>query len=166
MFWKIFSGIWLCSWKYHRKHIFYLLHTFSQLSNKYIISFLNTEIQKKQNPKKNSSNPVIQKHKRNKTQKKNSSDRAVEARSSGVGVDLCLISDGVDWRWCGLMWRDQSVVVGLELLWSSDWSSVWGVIWALSLSLFVRESGNGLKWKFSLQTISGSKPSKHLVSWK
>ena len=40
MFWKIFSGIWLCSWKYHRKHIFYLLLTFSWLPNEYIISFL------------------------------------------------------------------------------------------------------------------------------
>ena len=39
---------------------------------------------------------------------------------------------------------------------------------ALSLSLFVfaRESRNGFKWKFSLQTISGSKPSKHTVNWK
>ena len=52
MFWKIFSGVWLCSWKYHRKHIFYLLLTFSQLPNKYIISFLNTETQKKQNLEK------------------------------------------------------------------------------------------------------------------
>ena len=50
MFWKIFSGVWLCSWNYHRKHIFYLLLTFSQLPNKYIISFLNTETQTK--PKK------------------------------------------------------------------------------------------------------------------
>ena len=52
MFWKIFSSVWLCSWKYHRKYIFYLLFTFSQLPNKYIISFLNTETQKKQNPEK------------------------------------------------------------------------------------------------------------------
>ena len=52
MFWKIFSGVWLCSWKYRRKHIFYLLLTFSQLPNKYIISFLNTETQKKENQKK------------------------------------------------------------------------------------------------------------------
>ena len=37
---------------------------------------------------------------------------------------------------------------------------------SLSLSLFARESVNGLKWKFSIQTISGSKPSKHLVNWK
>ena len=40
MFRKIFSGIWLYSWKYHRKHIFYLLLTFSRLPNEYIISFL------------------------------------------------------------------------------------------------------------------------------
>ena len=38
--------------KINRKHIFYLLLTFSQLPNKYIISFLNRETQKKQNPKK------------------------------------------------------------------------------------------------------------------
>ena len=30
-FQKIFSGVWLCSWKYHRKHIFYLLLTFSHI---------------------------------------------------------------------------------------------------------------------------------------
>ena len=31
MFRKIFSDVWLCSWKYHRKHIFYLLLTFSHI---------------------------------------------------------------------------------------------------------------------------------------
>ena len=31
MFRKIFSNVWLCSWKYHRKHIFYLLLTFSHI---------------------------------------------------------------------------------------------------------------------------------------
>ena len=35
-----------------------MLLTFSQLQNKYIISFLNRETQKKQNPKKKSSNSV------------------------------------------------------------------------------------------------------------
>ena len=40
MFRKIFSDVWLCSWKYHKKHIFYLLLTFSQLPNEYIISFI------------------------------------------------------------------------------------------------------------------------------
>ena len=37
---------------------------------------------------------------------------------------------------------------------------------SISVSIFARESGNDLKWKFSLQTISGSKPSKHPVNWK
>ena len=31
MFLKIFSDVWLCSWKYRRKHIFYLLLTFSHI---------------------------------------------------------------------------------------------------------------------------------------
>ena len=31
MFQKVFSDVWLCSWKYHRKHIFYLLLTFSHI---------------------------------------------------------------------------------------------------------------------------------------
>ena len=31
MFQKIFSDVWLCSWKYHKKHIFYLLLTFSHI---------------------------------------------------------------------------------------------------------------------------------------
>ena len=37
---KIFYDVWLYSWKYHRKHIFYLLLTFSQLPNKHIMSFI------------------------------------------------------------------------------------------------------------------------------
>ena len=52
MLWKIFSSVWLWCWKYHRKHIFYLLLTFSQLPNKYIISFLNPETQIKPRKKK------------------------------------------------------------------------------------------------------------------
>ena len=48
MFWKIFFDVWLCSWKYHRKHIFYLLLTFSRLPNKYIISFISQNTNKTQ----------------------------------------------------------------------------------------------------------------------
>ena len=53
MFRKKFSNIWLCSWKYHRKHIFYLLLTFSRLPNDYIISFIpqNTNKTQKKNHK-------------------------------------------------------------------------------------------------------------------
>ena len=54
MFWKIFSDVWLCSWKYHRKHIFYLLLTFSHifLVTKWIHNIIHSS-KHKQNPKKN-----------------------------------------------------------------------------------------------------------------
>ena len=58
MFRKIFSGVWLCSWKYHRKHIFYLLLTFSRLPNEYIISFIPQYRNTNKTQKKKSSNPV------------------------------------------------------------------------------------------------------------
>ena len=48
MFRKIFSDVWLCSWKYYRKHIFYLLLTFSRLPNEYIISFIPQNTNKTQ----------------------------------------------------------------------------------------------------------------------
>ena len=37
MFRKIFSNVWLCYWKYHKKHIFYLLHTFSTCSTHFLL---------------------------------------------------------------------------------------------------------------------------------
>ena len=55
MFRKLFSGVWLCSWKYHRKHIFYLLLTFSHIFSvaKRIYNIIHSSIQKhKQNPEK------------------------------------------------------------------------------------------------------------------
>ena len=54
MFWKIFSDVWWCSWKYHRKHIFYLLlafsHIFSITKRLYNIIYSSKY---KQNPEKN-----------------------------------------------------------------------------------------------------------------
>ena len=55
MFRKMFSSVWLCSWKYHRKHIFYLLFTFSHIFSvaKQIYNIIYSSIQKhKQNPEK------------------------------------------------------------------------------------------------------------------
>ena len=58
MFQKIFSNVWLCSWKYHRKHIFYLLLTFSHIFSvaKWIYNIIHFS-KHKQNPEKKSSNP-------------------------------------------------------------------------------------------------------------
>ena len=52
MFRKIFSDVWLCSWKYHRKHIFYLLLTFSHILS--VTKRIHIHSSKhKQNPEKN-----------------------------------------------------------------------------------------------------------------
>ena len=54
MFRKIFSDVWLCSWKYHRKYIFTFstccshFLTFSWLPNDYIISFIHQNTNKTQ----------------------------------------------------------------------------------------------------------------------
>ena len=58
MFRKIFSDVWLYSWKYHRKHMFYLLLTFSHIFSvtKRIYNIIHSS-KHKQNPKKKSSNP-------------------------------------------------------------------------------------------------------------
>ena len=56
MFRKIFFDVWLRSWKYHRKHIFYLLLIFSHIFSvaKRIYNIIHSSIQKhKQNPEKN-----------------------------------------------------------------------------------------------------------------
>ena len=54
MFRKIFSDVWLCSWKYHKKHIFYLLLTFSHIFSvtKRIYNIIYSS-KHKQNPEKN-----------------------------------------------------------------------------------------------------------------
>ena len=172
MFWKIFSGVWLCSWKYHRKHIFYLLLTFSQLPNKYIISFLNIETQKKQNLEKKfiKSGQIERRRKREVRGAAIGAVRGAMLRSTRccnrLGAAIGAMRSLLDRRSvigsvCGRRTKSRSgacatVVVGLEL----------GLRTRLSLSLSARESGNGLKWKFSLQTNSGSNPLKHTVNWK
>ena len=53
MFRKIFSDVWLCSWKYHRKYIFYLLLTFFHIFSvtKRIHNIIHSS-KHKQNPEK------------------------------------------------------------------------------------------------------------------
>ena len=54
IFQKIFFDVWFCSWKYHRKHIFYLLLIFSHIFSvaKRIYNIIHSS-KYKQNPEKN-----------------------------------------------------------------------------------------------------------------
>ena len=141
MLWKIFSSVWLYSWKYYRKHIFYLLLIFSQLLNKYIISFLSPQTQKKQNPKKKKSSNLVKLREEGRERgdwvrsrgeiARRRRDCAAEARSRDVGVNLCLISAGAV---IGAVW-----VVGLEL-------SLFLLTVSFSLSLCASEARSGNGW--------------------
>ena len=137
MFWKIFSGVWLCSWKYHRKHIFYFLFTFPHIFSaakqiyNIIPQYRNTketkprknihqirsyrETQKKQNSGKKiiKSGQIERRRKRERHWCGSVIGARVNWRDAiGVGVDLCLIGVGVGRRWCGAVWWDR---------WSVGW---------------------------------------------
>ena len=97
--------------------------TFSQLPNKYIILFILQYKNTNKTQKKISSNPVKLREGRERgnwvwsrgeiAQRMRRRDRAAEVRSSGFGVDLCLIS--------AVLRSTRPVECG-----SSDWSSVCG----------------------------------------
>ena len=196
MFWKIFSGVWLCSWKYRRKHIFYLLLTFSHIFS--TAKQIYNIIPQYRNTKETKPRKKIHQIWSNweKKEERDATGLDLEARSCGgcegevvwwrrdrAALELIFAwsprcnwhgtaIDETDAIWCD--WYDAAIdkiggvwVIVLELdLWSSGWSSVWGLGSLFSLSLFARESGNGLKWKFWLKPISESKPLKHTVTWK
>ena len=95
MFRKIFSDVWLCSWKYHRKHIFYLLLTFSRLPNEYIISFIS------QNTNKTHKKKII---KSEQTKARSRSVRSalhakIEA-SIAIAIGATALAGDVGGRWC------------------------------------------------------------------
>ena len=119
--WKIFSGVWLCCWKYHRKHIFYLLLTFSQLPNKYIISFLNPETQTKPRKKK-IHNPAAT----------GFDDRRDHAKPIGAAIAI-----GVKAR----SWSRTTIWVEDDRFWGATrsgttiWVGLFWVFWVLPLSL-------------------------------
>ena len=146
MFWKIFSGVWLCFWKYQRKNIFSLLLTFSQLPNKYIISFLNIETQEtKPRKKKFIKSGQYRNTKETKPRKKKFiKSGQIERRRKRKRGNWVWSRGEIERLWsrslldqCGAAINKTGGVwvVGLELnLWSLDWSSVWR-LGSLSLSL-------------------------------
>ena len=130
MFRKIFSDVWLCSWKYHRKHIFYLLLTFSHIFSvaKRIYNIIH-----------------FSKHKQN-PEKKNHQIRTLRAIAVGASRDRRGAGDvGGRYRraWLWTISTLSSFFLPLSL--------------SLALSLFCTWPGNGLKVKWKCKTISGSK---------
>ena len=167
MLWKIFSSVLLCSWKYYRKHIFYLLLTFSHIfsASKQINNIISQSTNPKETKpkKKNSSNPVKLREGRERgdwvrsrgeiARRRRRRDRVALESIFAWSAQCCDRRDRCDRRSAaidetgaiGAVW-----VVGLELgLWLSDWSSVYPCSLSLSLSLcaFEARSENGLKWK-------------------
>ena len=91
MFRKIFSGVWLCSWKYHRKHIFYLLLTFSHIFSaaKRIYNIIHSSIQTQTKPRKK----IIksgQIERRRKRERLLGSTRGCDRRESKIAIGAVL----------------------------------------------------------------------------
>ena len=96
--------------------------TFSQLSNKYIISFLNIETQKKQNLEKKIHQIRSYRNTKETKPKKKKIQQIAQRRRDWAALKsifawsvLVWICTGAGRRWCGTVRRDRSVVVGLEL---------------------------------------------------
>ena len=169
MFWKIFSSVWLCSWKYHRKHIFYLLLTFSHIFS--IAKQIYNIIPQYRNTKETKFRKKIHQIRSNweKKEEREATGFDLEARSYGgcegeiarQRWDQAALESIFAWlaqcydrrdRWSVGRWtrvRSEEcavVVVGLELGLRTGLS----LLPLSPLSVFARESGNGLNWKFSL----------------
>ena len=134
MFRKIFSDVWLCFWKYHRKHIFYLLLTFSHIFSvaKRIYNIIHSS-KHKQNPEKNHQIRTL---------------RVIaigtKVRSRSAQLALCAIAIDAsrdrdrDWRFARLA----------RCQWCRWTISVMSTLSSLSLSLLFSKAGNHLKWKW------------------
>ena len=138
MFRKIFSDVWLCSWKYRRKHIFYLLLTFSRLPNEYIISFIPQNTNKTQKKKIIKSGHFVQSRSTRRQDRNRRSRRIVQSARC---------------RWCRWTISTSSALDNLYFLFFLSPS----LFFSRSLSLFCAWPGNGLKVKWKCKTISGSK---------
>ena len=147
MFRKIFSDVWLCSWKYHRKHIFYLLLTFSHIFSvtKRIHNIIHSS-NHKQNPEKKSSN--LDKRMRDRNRWDRDHDRRDRDRSFARSCDASIaIAIDADRR---------SVWIVLSLSHCVCSLSVCCCVLAECVSLFCTCYGNRLKVKQFCKMISGS----------
>ena len=157
MFRKIFSDVWLCSWKFHKKHIFYLLLTFSHIFSiaKRIYNIIHSLIQKhKQNPEEEKNHQIQTLRVITIGAKARSRSARCFARSLSK---LCAITINA------LRDRHSAGNVGERYRWARLWtistlsSFFLPLSLSLALSLFCTWLGNGLKVKWKCKTISGSK---------
>ena len=149
MFRKIFSDVWWCSWKYHRKHIFYLLLAFSRLPNDYIISFIPQNTNKtqkkiiKSEQTKARSRSARSQSARSRSQSERSAHRAIAIAidaftqcvdrdrakiEAEIAIAIAIGDVNVGRRWC----RDRFFLSPPLFL---------------SLSLLFSKAGSTLKWK-------------------
>ena len=137
MFRKIFSDVWLCSWKYHRKHIFYLLLIFSHIFSviKRIHNIIHS-LKHKQNPEKNHQIWT------------NEGEIAISIGTIAIGeIAIGEIAIDADQR---------GVWIGLSLSRCVCSLSVFCCVLAKRVSLFCACYGNRLKVKRLCKMISGS----------
>ena len=157
---KTFSDVWLYSWKYHRKHIFYLLLTFSHIfsatkqSHNVIHSFLKTQIK----PRKHHIFSMRSRSARSRSRltlrarSRSQSRRFRWSRSRDRDRDR---RRSAQFRWPA---RSRLWCVGVD---RSIWLGVWSEQWSFERgSVCLREecvwerNGKRLKWKFGLKLIS------------
>ena len=151
---KIFSGVWLCSWKYHRKHIFYLLLTFSHIFSvakriyNPISQLINTETKLNQKKFIKSGqihqNPTISQL-RFEVEVKRRSRRALGSPTKSNGEVGSGLQSGL---WVRSFSRFASKV--------ERQSGLWVAIWALGLILlWVRRRSRTAKWALGCDLGSG-----------
>ena len=145
MFRKIFFGIWLCSWKYHRKYIFYLLLTFSHifLVAKRIYNIIHSS-KTQTKPKKKSLNP--------------DTSRDCDRLEGEIAIGAVLRAIAINASWSrrtismdDFGGRSQRTISAIEALDDLD------ELFSLSLSLSRAWPRNGLKVKWKCKIIFGSK---------
>ena len=164
MLWKIFYGVWLYSWKYYRKHIFYLLLIFSHIfsSSKQIYNIISkSTTQKKQNQRKKNH------------QIRSNWGAIAEVRLAVCGFAVWLVGAIGAVRLVvrgfavrrSRVWQSWAFWVRRSRRWCDDLGfSVFAISLCvcacesfLSLFLSLRIFGNDLKVKFWLKIFSGSK---------
>ena len=144
-FQKIFSDVWLCSWKYHRKHILYLLLTFSHIFSvaKRIYNIIHSSKHKKKTQKKK----IIKSghFARSRLVRRRDRDRRSRCFARSVDRDRSFARSARCW-WCR---RTISASSALDDLYSLFFlSPSLSFSRSLSLSLLFSKAENYLKWKW------------------